>query len=117
MDFYCSVDILFLRSGTKKAVYSQGDLDGRLKTLLDALSIPVPTQGYENRNPERKSQNPLYVLLENDKQITKLAVETDTLLQPIDPEKPESFGVNDVRLIISVNLAPVEPANWSMPYL
>ena len=117
MDFYCAVEILFLRSGSKKALLNQGDLDGRLKTLLDALSKPDDNQGYDNRAIGKSTQNPLYVLLENDRQITKISVETDTLLESVSTTNPESYGANDVRLVISVSLTPAEPANWSMPYL
>ena len=117
MDFYCGIEVLILRPGSRKALFSQGDIDGRLKTLLDALSKPDDNQGYGERDFEKKSDNPLYVLLENDKQITKVTVETDTLLQPLNPEVPNLYGENDVRLVIAVSLAPVEPANWSMPYL
>ena len=117
MDFYCAIEILILRPGSRKAVFSQGDIDGRLKTLLDALSKPDSNQGYADRKPEKRSDNPLYVLLENDKQITKVTVETDTMLQPLNPDVPSGYHENDVRLLIGVSLAPVEPANWSMPYL
>ena len=117
MDFYCSLDVLFLRNGSRKALVNQGDLDGRLKTLLDALSIPDSNQGYANLTPSKASHNPMYVLLENDKQVTKISVEADTLLEPLDPSKPDAYEVNAVRLIITVNLSPVEPANWSMPYM
>ncbi len=117
MDFYCGLDILFLRNGTRKSILSQGDLDGRLKTLLDALSKPDSNQGYSARGPAKGSDNPLFVLLEDDRQITKISVETDILLEPLDAQKPEVYADNDVRLVINVSLAPVEPANWSMPYL
>lgn len=117
MDFYCSLDILFLRLGSRKSLLRQGDLDGRLKTLFDALSAPDANQGYTSRAQEKKSDNPMFVLLEDDRQITKVSVETDVLLEPLDAGRPDQYADSDVRLVITVDLAPVEPANWSMPYL
>ena len=117
MKFYCGLEIMMLRSASDRTLFNQGDLDGRLKTLLDALSIPDENQGYEQRKATGKINSPLHVLLENDRQITKITVETETLLEPIDPSNPEKYGANDVRLFISVSLSPMEPANWSMPYM
>ena len=36
----CGLDILFLRQESPGKVYQGGDLDNRIKTLLDALSVP-----------------------------------------------------------------------------
>ncbi len=116
MQFYCGIEILFMRVGGGSSILSQGDLDGRLKTLLDALSVPDDNQGYSTRKFP-PSVNPLFVLLENDRQITKVAVETDYLLESVDPTRPEHYDVNDARLLVNVNISPIEPANWSLPFL
>lgn len=116
MQFYCAIDILFMRTGGNRAIFNQGDLDGRLKTLLDALSNPDANQGYSDRTFDKQS-NPLFTLLENDKQITRLSVETDQMLEPLTNNEPENYGVNDARLVISVSVAPVEPATWNLPFI
>lgn len=117
MEFHCGLDILLMRAnGGAKSIMNQGDIDGRLKTLLDALSIPDANQGYSDRKFEQ-ANNPLFVLLENDRQITKVVVETDQLLQSVHPGEHGNYGINDARVQINVHLSPVEPANWSMPFL
>lgn len=100
LDLWCSLEILFLRPAKPGGIVTQGDLDGRLKTLLDALAKPDANQGYESRSTNGK---PLYVLLENDRLVSKVAVESDQLLQ-LDQGGDENF----VRLVIRVQLRPYE---------
>jgi hypothetical protein len=45
------------------------------------------------------------VLLEDDKLITHVAVETDYLLQPIDPKR-EVPDENDARIVVTVRIKP-----------
>ena len=116
MRFHCGIEILFLRVGDDRWILKQGDIDGRLKTLLDALSLPDINQGYSDRSPS-PAFNPMFVLLENDRQITKVSVETDQLLEPVDPKRPEHYDANDARLLINVTISPIEPATWSLPFL
>jgi hypothetical protein len=101
LDLWCSLEILFLRpSKPGGVVTNQGDLDGRLKTLLDALSIPDANQQYEDRLTNGK---PLFVLLENDRLVSKVSVESDQLLeQSVPPDE------NFVRLVITVSIRPYE---------
>lgn len=92
------LDILMLRpSPPGDIVRHGGDIDNRLKTLFDALSVPAQknqiTPGMRRTNPE----NPLFVLLEDDAFITRFSVETDRLLAP-PPEDP----THTVRLYIRV---------------
>lgn len=58
----CSLDILLLRRNLKTIIVS-GDLDGRIKTLIDALSIPVHG---EKTGTLRQDPNPFYCLMEDD---------------------------------------------------
>lgn len=46
LDLMCSLDVLFLRPQRPGGIIEQGDIDGRLKTLLDAFAIPDENQGY-----------------------------------------------------------------------
>jgi hypothetical protein len=45
-----------------------------------------------------QDENPFYCLLEDDRLISKVSVDTDTLLQPIEKEP----NANDARLVITV---------------
>jgi hypothetical protein len=75
-----------------------GDLDNRLKTLLDALTMPDQNQT-TNGSPDPGEQ-PFFCLLEDDKLITGLGVKTDRLLQA-------GAGPDDVKLLIHVNTKAV----------
>ena len=103
LSLICGIDILFLRPDYPGSIVSSGDIDNRLKTLFDALRIPQKGQlGYQAAPTD--DEKPFYVLLEDDKLITRLSVETDTLLQPTG-ERPNR---NDARLVITVKLRPAE---------
>src|SRR5437016_6101310 len=93
----CHLDILFLRPGKPGETLNAGDIDNRIKTLVDALKVPSGL-------PEKPGQDeiPFFVLLEDDRLVTRLSVETDTLLEPTGPEA----GQQDARLIITVRLQP-----------
>ncbi len=101
LNLICGLDILFLRPDVPGRVLASGDIDNRLKTLFDALRIPVAGEKYTDRTPA-PDENPLYCLLEDDSLITKVSVETDQLLQC------ETANVNETRLIITVRLRPYE---------
>jgi len=94
-DSYCSLDILFLRRDSPGSVIrSGGDLDNRLKVLLDALKVPDSCEGL----PESPEYDPIYCLLQDDDQITKIGITTDRILTPIG----EGEKVHDVLLVIHV---------------
>jgi hypothetical protein len=99
MGLTCAVDILFLRPGARGGILNVGDIDGRLKTLFDALAIPKSGSGL----PETETEQPLYVLLSDDRHISHASVETDELLEPTSP----TVGQNDARVIITVNIKPL----------
>jgi hypothetical protein len=101
-ELLCSLDILFLRPGERGGVLQGGDIDNRLKTLFDALCLPVDGSGV---GLPREGEDPFYCLLLDDRLITHVAVETDVLLQPVS--QPEN--ANDARLVITVRLDPYVP--------
>lgn len=74
----CSLDILLLRRTEPNRIYSQGDLDGKIKTLMDSLKMPG-----ENDNKEG-DENPLFCLVEDDQLITELRLAGDLLLPSED---------------------------------
>src|SRR5271170_6654133 len=47
MDIRCGVEILFLRPEEPGLIVNSGDLDNRLKSLLDALKVPDTSEGFE----------------------------------------------------------------------
>jgi hypothetical protein len=74
----CAIDILFLRHEEPMNLLQQGgDLDGRIKTLFDALKMPNPKDQYKGITP---TADPLYVLLEDDKLISDFSLKSGRLL-------------------------------------
>jgi hypothetical protein len=102
LNLICGLDILLLRPQTPGQIISAGDLDNRLKTLFDALRIPLANEGYSDR-PEN-DEKPFFCLLSDDGLITKVSVETDQLLDLVGSGQNE----DDVRLVITVRLRPYE---------
>ncbi len=97
----CGLDILLLRNGPPGKVRT--DIDNRLKTLFDALQMPNSDQ-LGHKTP-KDGQDPFYVLLEDDKLITRVAVTSDMLLEPVEGVERKEDAV---RLVIDVNVRPYE---------
>ncbi|MGW6721728.1 hypothetical protein [Streptomyces sp. NPDC054995] len=95
---YAELDILMLRPEAPGAVISKaGDIDNQLKTLFDALRRPTDMSEVPSSWMPTADESPLYCLLEDDKLITKVSVETDRLLTPGASEK-------DVQLTMRVKV-------------
>jgi hypothetical protein len=104
--FTCSLDILFLRRDNPGSlVHTGGDIDNRIKVLLDGLRTPNTSAEIGGFLPE-VDENPFHCLLEDDSLITALNITTDRLLLPVDESAGERK--NDVHLVIHVRLGDVE---------
>lgn len=100
----CSLDILFLRRDIPGSVISAGDIDNRIKSLIDALRRPrSANELIEGDRSPQAGEDPFFVLLEDDSQVTHLAVETDTLF---DPKTDDNADHRRVRLVITVEVRP-----------
>jgi hypothetical protein len=75
----CSLDILLLRPEEDRFIFEQGDIDGQVKTLFDALRIPNSPDETAGATPE-PDEHPLFCLLQDDKLISEVKVTTDQLL-------------------------------------
>ncbi|SDF60138.1 hypothetical protein SAMN05660662_2666 [Blastococcus aurantiacus] len=81
------LDLLLLRPESAAGPIVRGDIDNRLKTLLDALSAPAHAQQVPEGARPTSADDPLYTLLQDDRLITRVTVETDRLLAPVqDPD-------------------------------
>ena len=98
----CALDLLFLRRGDPGSLVTQeGDIDGRIKTLLDGLRMPN-IQEVENAPPT--GINPFYSLMEDDSLIMDLMVRTDRLLLPKTGIKHEAIVIINVTLrVMQIN--------------
>jgi hypothetical protein len=109
----CSLRILFLRRDAPGSVVSAGDIDNRLKTVIDALRRPLrPAELVGNEVP-KEGEDPFYVLLEDDKQVTHLEVETDTLL---DAPAPGNADRARARLVIAVEIRPYNLTYFNLSF-
>lgn len=103
LDLVCGLDILFLRRENPGDLLSPGgDIDNRIKTLLDALR--VPRDGSEISGTPEAGENPFFCLLEDDCLVTDLNVTTDRLLRPLGTGSHK----NDVLLIMQVRIKAVQ---------
>jgi hypothetical protein len=99
---FCGLDILFLRPDIPGSILRSGDIDNRLKTLFDALRMPTGRGELGGYDYPEKDEKPFYCLLEDDSLVTKVSVETDLLLEPVN----DAFDVNDARIIVAVTIQP-----------
>ena len=92
----CAIDVLFLRHEEPfNLMLEGGDLDGRIKTLFDALKMPDPKNEYIGDDP---TADPLYVVLEDDALISDISVKSGRLLGNRTKDK------HRVRLTIDVTI-------------
>jgi hypothetical protein len=98
LDLRAELDALLLTAnlpGPGNLIRQGGDIDNRLKTLFDALSMPANVQQVPN-NPDVESDKRVFCLLEDDKLVTSVAVSNDRLLSIPD-------GSNEVLVVLRVH--------------
>jgi hypothetical protein len=81
--FVADLQIQLLRSeppGSTKA--QSGDLDNRIKTLLDALRMPRSAEEIPKNDYPRDGEQPFFCLLEDDALINSFSVTTHRWLEP-----------------------------------
>jgi hypothetical protein len=76
----CAIEILVLRPGERILFDERGDLDGQVRTILDALRMPDNPGETGGAQPE-DDEHPLFCLLQNDKFISEVKIIADELLQ------------------------------------
>jgi hypothetical protein len=100
----CKLDILLLRpEGPGQILDSAGDIDNRIKTLIDALRIPSDFSEMPKRMGDEPDPNPMFCLMEDDKLVTSIKVETDRLLFTRGGSEHEAV------VIIRVSTAQIDP--------
>lgn len=98
----CKLDITFLRQGKPgDLILPGGDLDNRMKTLFDALSIP--DQQDLRGNPDHE---PFLCLLEDDSLIIEQHVKTGRLLR-----SNSSPSAAHLLIEVSVNVMQITDSN------
>jgi hypothetical protein len=82
-----------------RIVTQAGDIDNRLKTLLDALTMPHQPNALPPGESPSKDESPFFCLFEDDNLITRLDVSSDRLLDP-------AAEPSEVVLLIYVRTRP-----------
>lgn len=105
---HCGLKILFLRREPPGRVYQGGDIDGRVKTLLDALTMPQhPEQVIQSTSADA----PIFCLLEDDSLVSGLNVESERLLA--EASQPADY----VRLTIEVDVRIKQATIYNQSFL
>lgn len=105
---HCGLKITFLRQEPPGKVYQSGDLDGRMKTLLDALAMP---QHKEQILGQSTKFDPIFCLLEDDALVSGLQIESERLLT--DKNNPPDY----VRLNIEVDVRVRQARIYNQSFL
>jgi hypothetical protein len=112
----CSVEILFLRRDAPSdlSVITAGDIDNRVKTVIDTLRRPRNQTELvgDDRSP-RQDEDPFFVLLEDDKQVSRLIVEADALLVP--PQNTNA-DASRAQLVITVEIRPYYVTSFNLSF-
>jgi hypothetical protein len=109
----CSLDILFLRAEEKNFILQGGDIDGRLKALFDALRIVTHTGELPANISPAADENPFFCLLQDDKLISEVRVNTGQLLRLPDAK---ALNPHDVYLQITVRLNSTQLNQYSWAF-
>ena len=109
-DLVCYLELTLLRvDSSANLLPSGGDIDNRLKTLFDSLSVPAQPNQLVGLTP-KANESPFYCLLEDDSLVTGFQVKTERLLET--PKNP-----NDVRLMITATVKPTKVTMASIGFL
>lgn len=82
LNFLAELEITLLRPGAPgNIVQGGGDIDNRLKTLLDALAVPPHPNALPQGISPADGETPFFCVLDDDGLITKLSVRTAGLLE------------------------------------
>ena len=109
----CELDVLFLRQDPPGSIVHAGDIDNRLKTLIDALRKPESAAELAGNGTPKEDEDPFFVLLEDDKLVTALSVETDTLLDCVGEKKPNP---HHVHLVVTATIKPIYTTMFNLSF-
>jgi hypothetical protein len=99
--FTCALEVLFLRRDNPGNLISNGgDIDNRVKVLLDGLRMPQSVPELGGYEIDIKDEDPFFCLLEDDKLVTGVSITTDRLIVPKGPNE----ALHDVHLVIHVTV-------------
>ena len=78
-----SLELIMLRPEPEGRIFLRsGDIDNRLKTLLDALKVPNEAAALPNNASPSSDETPFFCMLEDDSYITNVDIQTAHWLEP-----------------------------------
>jgi len=98
----------FLRKEPPGKVYQGGDIDGRIKTLVDALAMPRHAEQVLEKNTQA---TPIFCLLEDDTLVSGFEIESERLLGD------QNNAVDYVRLTIEVDVRVRQATVYNQSFL
>jgi hypothetical protein len=107
----CHLTIKFLRRDEPGGIFVAGDIDNRLKTLLDALRMPQCDQEVLS-DMHGNGDEYLYCLMEDDSLVTRVTIDTQRLLT----EKPEGEPSDYAELFVDTSIKMQRPHNATKNY-
>jgi hypothetical protein len=105
---HCGLKIRFLRKEPPGKIYQGGDFDGRIKTLVDALSMPQHAEQIVEQTPKSE---PIFCLMEDDSMLSGFEVESERLLGDF------SNTADFVRLTIEVDVRVRQSTIYNQSFL
>jgi len=83
MSLFAEIELDLMRPEPPGRLLTQGgDMDNRLKTLFDALTMPRHANALPPDVQPQEGEMPFFCLLEDDNLVTSLSVKTEQLLEP-----------------------------------
>jgi hypothetical protein len=110
----CTLEVLFLRRDIPGKAIEAGDLDNRIKTLIDCLRRPRNANEVPENDTPGVDENPFFCLLDDDKAVTGFSVETDTLLEP--PSGDPREDQRRAKIIVTVKLNPYDVTYFNLSF-
>lgn len=112
----CTLEILFMRHEPPGGVLAwPGDLDNRVKTLIDALRKPTNGAELHGNETPAEGETPFFCLLEDDKLVSGLAVETDRLLEPPNGKRDEDL--RQAHVVVTANVRPIDVTQFNLSFV
>lgn len=106
---HCGLTIRFLRREPPGKVYQGGDIDGRIKTLVDALTMPRYVEQVVDKTSSASA--PVFCLLEDDSLVSGFQVESERLLGDTDS------AADWVKLLIEVDVRVRQATIYNQSFL
>jgi hypothetical protein len=106
---HCGLKVRFLRKEPPGKVYQGGDIDGRIKTLVDALTMPRHVEQVLEKTSSQSE--PIYCLLEDDSLVSGFEIESERLLGDANS------AADWVRLTIEVDVRVRQATIYNQSFL